>query len=64
MVRLIILLIILAIGWCCFTGKININFDNWKNQTVETLKQEKTIKTINSSRDRTQSDVYKAIGEE
>ena len=57
MLRIIIILIIVALGWCFYTGKINLNFDEMKENSIETLKNEKTIKAVNSSREKTQNDV-------
>lgn len=55
MVRIIVIVIIAALGWCFYTGKIDLS--NFKENSIEKLKNEKTIKAINSSRDRNQQDV-------
>ena len=55
MVRVIVIVIILALGWCFYTGKIDLS--NFKENTIEKLQNEKTVKTINSARDRRQQDI-------
>ena len=55
MVRIIVIIIILALGWCFYTGKIDLN--NFKENAIEKLQNEKTVKTINSTRERRQNDV-------
>ena len=57
MLRIIVVVIIIALGWCFYTGKINLNFDKMKENSIETLQNEKTIKAVNSSRERRQNDV-------
>ena len=59
MLRIIIVAIIVALGWCFYTGKINLNFNNLKEDSIEKLQNEKTIKAINSTRERRQDDVNK-----
>ena len=59
MLRIIIVAIIVALGWCFYTGKINLNFNNFKEDSIEKLQNEKTIKAINSTRERRQDDVNK-----
>ena len=59
MLRIIIVVIIIALGWCFYTGKINLNFNNLKEDSIEKLQNEKTIKAINSTRERRQDDVNK-----
>ena len=59
MARLIVILIILALGWCFYTGKIDLS--NFKENSIESLKKEKTINTVNSARQRRQDDINKVI---
>ena len=60
--KIIAVILIMVLGWCFYTGKININFDDLKEQSIEKMQNEKTIKTINSSRQREQNDINRVIG--
>ena len=40
MVRVIVIVIIAALGWCFYTGKIDLS--NFKENSIEKLKNEKT----------------------
>lgn len=58
MFKIIVCLILGYICWCAYT---NQDFSKVKEDALEKLKNEKTIKTINSSRDKTQEDIYNVI---
>lgn len=59
MARIIVILIILALGWCFYSGKIDLS--NFKESSIEKLKKEKTINAVNSSRERRQRDIDEVI---
>ncbi len=61
MAKIIAIVIIAALGWCFYTGKINLNFNEMKENSIETLKNEKTIKAVNSSRDKRQEDINRIL---
>ena len=59
--KIIAIIVILALGWCFYTGKINISADNIKESAIENLKKEKTIKAVNSTRQKRQDDVDRVL---
>ncbi len=56
--KIIALIIVIAAGWYVYT---NVDFNKVKENSIETLKKEKTINAINSRRDREQADIDSII---
>ena len=63
MFKNIVIIAILVLCWLFYTGKLEINIDNFKQSTIEKLQKEKTINAVNSSRARRQDEVNKVINE-
>lgn len=53
--KLFAILILVAIGWYI---QNNYDFGDFKKNTIEGLKKEKTINAVNSKRDADQKDIY------
>ena len=52
--KIIALILIIAAGWYVYT---NVDFNKVKEDSMEALKNEKTINAINSRRDMEQQDI-------
>lgn len=60
--KIIAIAVIAAVAWFIYNGTIDVNkvnsdLDKAKNNSIEALKNEKTINSVNSTRARTQEDV-------
>lgn len=56
--KLFAILVLVAIGWHI---QNNYDFSDFKKNTIESFKKEKTINTVNSKREADQQDIYEVI---
>lgn len=57
--KLIALIVIAAVAWFAYSS--NIDFNKMKENSIETLKKEKTVSAVNKSRDKNKEYVDRAL---
>ncbi len=57
MAKIIAILLIIAAAWFVYNNKINVDTNKLKDSSIETIKKERIINTVNSSRENTQKSI-------
>ncbi len=55
--KIIAILLIIAAVWFVYSNKINVDTNKLKDSSIETIKKERIINTVNTSRENTQKSI-------